>query len=69
MRLILRIDLHLISGNHLLDAYDDVHYGSQDKWLRISNSKSEYRNPKWFDFAHHPELVEGQIQNSNIKTS
>jgi hypothetical protein len=33
---------------------------------RYLNSKSEYRNPKWFDFAHHPEPVEGQIQKSNV---
>lgn len=31
------------------------------------NSKFEYRDPKWFDFAHHPEPVEGQIINSKFQ--
>jgi tRNA (guanine37-N1)-methyltransferase len=33
------------------------------------NSKSEIRNPKWFGAAHHPELAEGQYQNSKRITS
>ena len=37
--------------------------------IDAENPKSEIRNSKWFDLAHHPEPVEGQILNSNDQNS